>query len=42
MAAVMQRRERSLQADADASKHGKEAIASLGHRMEYARRRPTN
>jgi hypothetical protein len=36
MVAVMQRREPSLQAGADASKHGKEAIASLGHHHQWS------
>jgi hypothetical protein len=36
MAAVIQGREPNLQAGADASKHGKEAVASLGHCHQWS------
>jgi hypothetical protein len=35
-AAAVQGREPNLQAGADASKHGKEAVASLGHRNKWS------
>jgi hypothetical protein len=36
MAAVIQGREPNLQAGADASKHGEEAVASVGHRHQWS------
>jgi hypothetical protein len=36
MVTVNQGREPNLQADADASKHRKEAVASLGHRHQWS------
>jgi hypothetical protein len=36
LAAAVQGREPNLQAGADARKHGKEAVASLGHRHKWS------